>query len=172
VITATVPKGVCIQENIYLVAMTDAGIYQIVNPDLVFHGQCVTTTVGSASTFITLKIYKGAQGAETYTGVDIAGSWSPLVRRGVIFANKTYVIDSTDNGYEVRPSIAGKGQTSAAHNKGANGTIKIFTGAGNGADSGVTLTAWNAFANLAINKNVEWIYSDDSNEFRLISGEC
>lgn len=63
------------------------------------------------------------------------------------------------------------GKTSAAHNKNASGTVRVWVGAaGSEVDSGVDVGAWNLFANVASSKwvSLRWV---DGNWY-LVSAEC
>lgn len=63
------------------------------------------------------------------------------------------------------------GYTNAAHNKGSTGTIKIYTGATAGAetDTGTTLSAYNGFCDLKINKRV--VCRPIENGWHIVTGD-
>lgn len=69
------------------------------------------------------------------------------------------------------PIDAMLGKTDAAHAKNASGTVSVWTGApGSETDSGQNVTAYNHFANVAINKKV-WVQFNGYGWY-LIAAEC
>lgn len=63
------------------------------------------------------------------------------------------------------------GKTDSSHAKGASGTVSIWTGTpGSETDSGVNVTAFNKFANIASDK---WVWIDHNGfGWYLTAGEC
>lgn len=77
---------------------------------------------------------------------------------------------------EWRPSATAgkqllKGKTDAAHNKGASGTVSIWSGTkGSETDTTENVTAWNTFANIGSGKWVVVAWVDGG--WELIAAEC
>lgn len=136
-VTALVRYGVALANKTYLITPTDAFAYEVVNPDRQIRAQCTSLTVGPASA--TFTVYAGTLGSETTQTVSVTGYF----RRGVIFANKTYLLDAMADGFEVaNPSLEVRGQCTTDTATDANsGTFTIFTGTGNGTTTGVTISS-------------------------------
>lgn len=152
-VTAYVRNGVCAKSKTYMVGYTDNG-WEILNNEIVFHGRCSSTKVGGTTATFTL--YSGTQGSEVSETTTITA----YIRFGVVIANKTYIIDSTDNGFEVRPDTWAivKNLTGSDIAKAGTGTVTILSGTqGAETTTGVTITAlarWGAFKNNAIGRAV------------------
>lgn len=111
--------------------------------------------------------------------------WTLLVVGGVLFSESAAkrIVDAVrrmDGGVQNKASGRRQalpplrmylGKTDAAHAKNASGTISLWGGAiGSETDTGINVTAYNHFGDLAITKKVFVIHNGHG--WLLVSGEC
>ena len=117
-----------------------------------------------------VSLWGGALGSETDTGINVT-AWNHF---SALASGDKVVVLHTGHGWLVVGAAGATikvGKTDAAHNKGASGTISIWSGTlGSETDSGVNETAWNKFGNVASGK---WVaIANNGNGYYIISAEC
>jgi hypothetical protein len=112
----------------------------------------------------------GSETATVYTSI------SAYVRKGIVYANVTYILIEINGHLEVlNPTLSGIGKTNAALAKSSGGAnkIDIYSGSiGSESSTGSTLTAWNRYADIASGKWVRWAWNDDSGAYDCAAAEC
>lgn len=145
------PVGVeSIGRNVFTLAQADAYIARNAAGNYsVFHG----------NTF----------GSET----DVGRTVSARCRMGGMPANAVALIVLIDGKLEaIKLGVELLGKTDAAHNKGATGTISIYSGgtAGSETDTGVNISAYCRFGNIGTGK---WVYVfPGENTWEVRNAEC